>query len=98
MSDTTEKTPEDVAEAQTLLDSNDCDHWFVTAQPPSGGDQNGYFRAERVTPNGKREVMHKSAKVLLELCREVDARFASTDNSIIVSSPSGVADTETLKF
>jgi hypothetical protein len=87
------KSYAEVEEAQKLLNENGCEHWFVTGTTGTAHDRMAYFRAERTAPNGKREVMHTEARVLLNLCREVDARMASVETPAqhVVS---GVQNTE----
>lgn len=90
MPDPETKTPDEVDDVQANFDAAGFGHWTITPQHGVSGDLRAYFRAERVAPNGKREVTHREGRVLLELAREVDARFGAPEAVAVVA---GVLDT-----
>jgi hypothetical protein len=86
------KSHAEVAEAQALFDAAEMSHWQVTGTTGTRLDHLAYFRAERVAPNAKREVIHTDARVLLGLAREVDARIASLDPTAVAVTSGLTAD------
>jgi hypothetical protein len=87
------KSHEDVEAAQAKLNEAGLSNWSVVPVHGTDGDVLAYFRATRVAPGGIREVMHREARILVELCREVDARIASVETPA-AHVVSGVQNTE----
>jgi hypothetical protein len=85
---------EQVENAQRLLDDAGLDaKWFVTSVNGSANDVLARYRAERILPGGRAfSVTHDEPRVLLDLCREADARF-STAPSAVVQVSNGTIDT-----
>src|SRR5439155_13847950 len=94
MSEPEIKSHAEVDEAQRLFNDAGMSHWFLTGTIGTAADRLSYFRAERVAPGGKREIIHNEARVLLDLAREVDARLASLDSTAVAVS-TGVLNTHT---
>jgi hypothetical protein len=86
------KSYEDVEAAQARLDDAGLGHWKVTPMHGTEHDPLAMFRAERVAPNGKREIAHREARVLVRLAREADSRIPD-DSPVAVST--GTTDTST---
>jgi hypothetical protein len=72
------KTYDELEEAERLFAEAGLTGWSVTPLNGQVGDATSLFRAERPTPNGKREIAHASAEVLVRLAQEADALIAST--------------------
>jgi hypothetical protein len=92
MSDPESKSYEEVQNAQALLDGAGLSHWSVTPVHGVSGDPLAYFKATRVAPGGIREVTHREARVLLDLCREAELRFDTAPQSAVTVT-SGPIDT-----
>jgi hypothetical protein len=86
------KSYDEVDALQVTLEEAGLGHWKVTPMNGVHGDHRAYFRAERPTPNGKAEVTHREARVLVRLASEKDALLASTNPPPVAS---GSADTST---
>jgi hypothetical protein len=85
---------EQVEDAQALLNDAGLTHWFVTPLNGSEQDVIARYRAERILSGGRKfEVLHNEPKVLVQLCKEADARFDNAPQAVSVVS--GLQDTHT---
>jgi hypothetical protein len=95
MSDPQTITFEQLEAAQKLVDGAGLSApWFVTAVNGSEQDVIARYRAERILSGGRKfEVIHDQPRVLVQLCKDADARFDTAPQAVSVSS--GLQDTHT---